>query len=514
MSGKNYGIIEAMSWYASRKPARMHMPGHKGKGTSSGSPVPPDTSPEWARRLLDELRVIDMTESPGLDNLHYPSGCIREVERRAEKLFGSARSYILVNGATSGVQASLLAARMVLRARSVLVPRNAHRSMMSAMAMSGLEPIFVWPEHNAKLGGYLPLDAQRVKEVFERGRVCGGQPPKAVVVINPTYCGFARDLREIAEIAHANGAILIVDEAHGTHFKVGRELPPSALDCGADLVVHGAHKTTVAFTQTAFLHLGPSAPERFPGLIPAVEESLRAVQTTSPSYILMASLQQAIEVLERDGGQWVNKGVERARELSSRLSRIPGLSVVGCDPSNPVPPGLMHDPGRILVNLTELGVTGPRAARFLVEERRVDPEMVGPESILMIWTGADSDEDIDAVEAAFRDLAERCPREHDIQFDLSLLLHEAPRPRRVMTLREAFLSMAEAVDVAEAAGRISADTVVVYPPGAPLITPGEEFDSATVEYIINARKAGLNVLGRGVHGGLAETKVFCVAQGN
>ncbi|HHW17466.1 MAG TPA: aminotransferase class I/II-fold pyridoxal phosphate-dependent enzyme, partial [Firmicutes bacterium] len=488
MSEKNCGIIEAMCWYASRKPARMHMPGHKGKGVFSGGLVsmPADTNPEWARRLLDELRVIDMTESPGLDNLHYPSGCIREVERRAEKLFGSARSYILVNGATSGVQASLLAARMVLGARSVLVPRNAHRSMMTAMAMSGLEPVFVWPEHNPNLGGYLPLDVERIKEAFEREVACGRRPPKAVVVINPTYCGFARNISEIAEIAHANGAILIVDEAHGTHFKVGRELPPSALDCGADLVVHGAHKTTVAFTQTAFLHVGPSAPERFPGLIPAVEESLRAVQTTSPSYILMASLQQAIEVLERDGGQWVNRGVERACELSRRLARIPGLSVVGYDPSNPVPPGLMHDPGRILVNLTELGVTGPQAARFLVEEERVDPEMVGPRHILMIWTGADSDEDVDTVEAAFRALAERCPREHNSQFDASLLLGEAPRPARVMSLREAFLSMAEAVDLDQAAGRISADTVVVYPPGAPLITPGEEFDSATVEYITNA----------------------------
>ncbi len=521
MSEKKHSIIDAMCRYAARKPVRMHMPGHKGKKAFSSKPDVEPT-PQWANALLDELRAIDMTESPGLDNLHYPTGCIRETERRAENLYGSARTYMLVNGATSGVQASLLATRMTLGGGTVVLPRNVHKSMVTAMAMSGLEPVYVWPEYNPRLGGHLPLDADRVRKALESGLSGGDQgSPKAVLVLNPTYSGFARNLTEIADLVHAYGALLIVDEAHGAHFGVGRGIQPSALECGADLVVHGAHKTTVAFTQTAFLHVGPETPERFPALLPAVEEALRAVQTTSPSYILMASLEQAIASLEKGGGAWVDNGVASALEMSRRLSKIPGLSVAGYDPSVPIPEGLSHDPGRVLVDLSGLGITGPEAAHYLVTEKNVDPEMTGPQFLLLIWTGADGQESLERVEAAFRDLSARFPK-CDIGgeraaaassegADSSFLLKEAPRPAKVMSLREAFLSVSKPVPIKEAVGRVSADTVVIYPPGSPLITPGEVIDEHIVEYIVRAKEAGLNVLGRGVHGGNDPVNVYCVS---
>jgi arginine decarboxylase len=502
----NHGIIDAICRYASRRPVRMHMPGHKGKKAFAANPIYIEPTPEWATRLLDDLRILDMTESPGLDNLHYPVGCIRETEARAECLFGSSRSYLLVNGATSGIQASLIASRMILGAGNVVLPRNVHRSMVTAMAMSGLDPVFVWPEYNSRLGGYLPLDTDRVKEVLS-----STEPPRAILILNPTYSGFARDLSEIADLAHSQGALLIVDEAHGTHYKVGKDLPPSALDMGADIVVHGAHKTTVAFTQTAFLHIGKSTPERFPYLKPAIEESLRAVQTTSPSYILMASLEQALDSLEENEGAWVNRGVETARELARRLSQIPGISVVGHETSIPIPSGLMQDPGRVLVNLSGLSVSGPEAARFLVSEKRVDPEMIGPDYLLLIWTGADGEQDITVVEDAFRNLAQRYPGNLD-EKPHEFVMSEAPRPKKVLSLREAFLSVARPIQIEDAVGRISADTVVIYPPGSPIITPGEVFSRQIVDYILSARKTGLNVLGRGIVGGSLDTKVYCVHQ--
>ena len=179
-------------------------------------------------------------------------------------------------------------------------------------------------------------------------------------------------MMEIAREVHARGMALIVDEAHGTHFSNGEGLPPDALAAGADLVIHGAHKTTVAFTQTAFLHLGREAEARFPGIELAVEEALRAVQTTSPSYILMASIEQAVEALERNDGVWVDNGTKTALELANRLSKIPGISVAGFD--RPLPPGLFHDPSKLLVNLN-LSVGGPAAVKFLVQKCRVVPEM-------------------------------------------------------------------------------------------------------------------------------------------
>ncbi len=510
MSERNCSIINAMCNYASRKSVRMHMPGHKGKKVFLGGPSP-EPAFEWAQQLLDEFRVIDMTESPGLDNLHYATGCIREVERKAESLFGSSRTYLLVNGATSGVQASMIAARMTLGSGIVALPRNVHKSTVTAIAISGFEPEFIDPEFNRNLGGYLPLDEERLEKVLEQALSRrDGAEVRAVLVINPTYCGFARDLSRVSDLVHSRGAMLIVDEAHGTHFKIGRTLPPSALECGADLVVHGAHKTTVAYTQTALLHVGKSAPERFPGLLPSIEEALRTVQTTSPSYLLMASLEQAIDVLAADDGLWVQKGMETAREITRRLKRIPGLSVAGCDPSVPVPDGLMHDPCRILVNLGGLNVTGPEAARFLSQDMLVYPEMTGPEHLLMIWTGADGEDEVNAVEVAFKELSVRYRKKSGCDNELGLcLIQEAPKPRWAMGLREAFLSVSEPVPIENAVGRVSADTVVIYPPGSPLITPGERFDREIVEYILEASSTGLNVLGRGIGNGQDVMMVYC-----
>lgn len=521
MSDKSHSILETVCSYASRNPTRMHIPGHKGRKAVSPDCASVAGSPQWAAGLLDELRAIDVTEAPGLDNLHYPVGCIKDAEARAATLFGAAQTYFLVNGATSGIQASLLAVRMSAGAGSVVLPRNVHRSTVSAMAMSGLEPVFVWPQYEPCLGGYLPLDADRLNETLNGIAARGSAgPAKAVLVINPTYCGFARDLSELADLSHARGMVLVVDEAHGTHFGVGKGLPPAALSSGADLVTHGAHKTTVAFTQTGFLHVGPSSPADFPGLVSAVEEALRAVQSTSPSYILMASIEQAIHVLGNDGGRWVNQGVETAMELAQRLSKIPGLAVAGCHPAAGLPPGLLHDPGRVLVNLGGLGLTGPEAVAYLVQKWRVIPEMTGPEHVLLVVTGADGGPAIEAVEAAFRDLAEHFSISRQgtgssepgsrQSSNASSLLREAPRPVRSMSLREAFLSRSRPLATDDARGKVSADTVVIYPPGSAVLTPGERIDRDVVEYILHAKRAGLNVLGRGIRAGEGEMKVFCV----
>jgi arginine/lysine/ornithine decarboxylase len=513
------GIIEAARSYARRNPVRLHMPGHKGRRAFSDSTALNEWSSEWAEMVLDEVRALDLTEAPGMDNLHYPTGCIRASERRAEELFGSERSHFLVNGATSGIQAALLAARMTLGEGTVVLPRNVHKSLVSAMVISGLEPVFAWPEYSPLFSVHMPLDWPCLKASLDEIEKQGEALPKAVFAINPTYSGFARDMSRIAEEVHARGMILIVDEAHGPHFAVGKGLPRPALSSGADLVIHGLHKTTVAYTQTAMLHIGIGAESRFPGLSDAVEEALRAVQTTSPSYILMSSIEQAVEVLGKDGGRWVNKGTETALELARRLSSIPGLVVAG---QHAAPPGdVQHDPSKLLVMLTGLSVTGPEAAKFMIRECNIVPEMSGPNYVLMLISGAHGDSDVTLIERAFRALAERFPmREKGLATQgtggdgtdrVASLTRAMPRPASAMPLRGAFLSVARPVPVEQCAGKISADTIVIYPPGSPLLTPGERIDPEVVEYIVNARRAGLNVLGRGLHGGEGEMRVYCVA---
>jgi arginine/lysine/ornithine decarboxylase len=520
ISEMDNGIIAASCSYASRNPVRMHMPGHKGRRALPVSNTLVEGSSEWAGHMLDELRAIDMTEAPGLDNLHYPTGCIRESERRAEAVFGSARAHFLVNGATSGIQASLLAVRMTLGEGTIVLPRNVHKSLVSAMVMAGLEPVFAWPEYSTEFSVHMPLDWPRLKETLDDLDRQGHPAPKAVFVINPTYLGFARDVSEIAREVHARGMALVVDEAHGPHFAVGKGLPRPALRSGADLVIHGLHKTTPAYTQTALLHIGMGANRRFPGLCDAVEEALRAVQTTSPSYILMSSIEQAVGILARDGGRWVNKGTETALELARRLSSIPGLRVAGYGKDAAQSADIVHDPSKLMVILDGLSVTGPEAVRYLVRECNIVPEMTGPNYILMLVSGAHGQSDVAAIERAFRCLAERHPAPNGkmaaadgagSDSALAALTKGMPRPSRTMSLRDAFLSVAKPLPVREAAGRISADTIVIYPPGSPLITPGERIDPEVVEYILSAREAGLNVLGRSIRGGEGEMRVYCVA---
>ncbi len=391
------------------------------------------------------------------------------------------------------------------------------------MVISGLEPVFAWPEYSPDFSVHMPLDWPCLKATLDEIERRGEALPKAVFAINPTYSGFARDMSRIAEEVHARGMILIVDEAHGPHFAVGKGLPRPALRSGADLVIHGLHKTTVAYTQTAMLHMGTGAESRFPGLSDAVEEALRAVQTTSPSYILMSSIEQAIEVLGKDGGRWVNKGTETALELAWRLSSIPGLTVAGFGQDAALPKDVEHDPSKLMVMLTGLSVTGPEAAKFLIRECNIVPEMSGPNYVLMLISGAHGDSDIALIERAFRALAERFPirdkgpgtqgkgTRSEGTVEVASLTRAMPRPVRAMPLRDAFLSIARPVPVEQCAGKISADTIVIYPPGSPLLTPGERIDPEVVEYIVNARRAGFNVLGRGLMGGEGEMRVYCVA---
>ncbi len=503
-------LLKALSDYASSKPIRMHMPGHKGRDTFphvSGL----DPQLRWAWEVLDQARVLDVTECPGLDNLHYPKGCIRQVEERAKETFGSLCSYLLINGASCGIQASFMAVRMCLGEGKVILPRNTHKSAISAAVLSGLEPVWVWPEYEERYGGYLPLDSRRVTQAIKSiSKDSKADEVRAVFAINPTYCGFARELTGLAEAAHSEGAMLIVDEAHGTHFGFHRMLPKSALKCGGDVVVHGAHKTGLSFTQTGLLHVGEGAEERFPGIVSSIEECLRTVQSTSPSYLLMASLEQAIDVLKENDAQWVKNGVDTALEITHRLQMIPGISVGEVDVSESSAHDLRHDPCRIFVDLRELGVSGPKAAEFLISKKAIYPEMVGPSYVVLIWTGADGQEEMDALVSGFEDLSSEFRMGANSPLHKYCSLGESPRPNVCMGLREAFFSPAESIPLESSDGRISADTLITYPPGAPIIVPGEMFDSKIINYLLEANNMGLDVLGRGIRGGDYMLSVYCV----
>ncbi len=521
-----HGILESITSYINEKPVRMHMPGHKGLAF-------PSSSFETPEHVLDAAKALDVTEVPGLDNLHYPRGAIKAAEKALSRAFGTATSYCLVNGATSGILASLLAIRMTLGQGRIIVPRNVHRSIISGLILSGLEPLFVYPEYDSYFGGYLPVTVSDIKAQVggfdspgESGPIGGISDIKGMVVVNPTYFGVARDISDFCFLAGEMDIPVMADEAHGTLFSFSENMPPSAIECGAALVVHGAHKTSQAFTQTGLLHVTQGCIEAFPDLAVNVQEALRLVQSTSPSYLLLASLEKAIGDFQQDS-QWVRTVIESGHELTSRLSKVPGIEVRMPRQRDR---GLLWDPGKALVGVSGLGISGPQARAYLWERSRIVPEMAGPDYVLLMVTGSDDSNIIDRVVKGFHDISDVClgSGAHDVARNVArpagfshretadskiqtrILEQEPPRPKAAMPVAQAFYSKSKPFALKDSLGRISADTVFIYPPGSPIIVPGERISESVVEYLNAAIDCGLEVLGRGYSDHQRELRVFCV----
>ncbi len=545
------GIIESIASYIRQDPVRMHMPGHKGhtghegqkgheghKGHETGvahSCLEEGAVSQVSDMLchaLDSAKILDVTEVHGLDNLNYPNGAIETMQSSMAEAFGTATTYCLVNGATCGILASLIALRMTLGPGTVIVPRNAHRSIISGLVLSGLDPFFVYPEYDGGLGGYLPLTASdietQLKEACISGRLKPRQPGdlaeyiKGIVLVNPTYSGAYRNIAPICRLADEAGVPVIADEAHGTLFYFSKNLPASAIETGASLVIHGAHKTTQAFTQTGLLHVPVKCLDTFPALARNVEEALRLVQSTSPSYILLASLERAIESLKQDS-TWVETMIQSARLIQCKLSSVRGIRVKipGEDT------GLQWDPGKILIDVSGLGISGPQAQALLWEKGKVVPEMVGPDYVLLMVTGADTSSSLEAVARVFQGISDEYVGLHNAKECLPVdsypeisvcqggpcskpLRQEPPRAEAVMPLSQAFYSRGRDFSLKEAVGKISCDTVLIYPPGSPVIVPGERIGEEVVEYLSAAVDCGLEVLGRGYSGHQRELRIFCV----
>ncbi len=469
-------LLGALLAYAAERPARFHMPAHQG-GRGAPSPLVAALGP----RAIS----LDVTGVEGLDDLHQPDGPIAAAERRAAALFGADRTFFLINGTTAGVQAMLLAAAGP--GERVAVPRNAHKSIVAALILSGAEPVFLLPALDTDLGIPLGVPARQLAGALARG--C-----RAALVVSPTYHGLCSDLSSLAALAHAAGAPLLVDEAHGAHFGFHPHLPPAALDQGADACAQGAHKVLGSLTQASLLHVRGSRlpPER-------VHEFLRVLQSTSASYLLLASLEAACWQMGRDGRERLARTLALAAEARDRLSRIPGLRVPGGDLADR--PGVAAwDPTRILVLVDELGLTGRQAELWLRARHGVQAELSDLRSLLFLFTPGTAAADAERLVVALADLARhasalRDPIRQRLLREAAALPPLPPPPPAVATPREAFFAHRRRVPLEAARGRVSAEVVTCYPPGIPILWPGERVTEEALAYLSLLRRAGFHFSG-------------------
>ena len=454
MRERRYGrtLPEALGEYDRQAPARFHMPGHKGQ--------------DWP--FAGKLGGWDVTELDGTDDLAHPAGIIAKTEQRYAKAYGAKASLLLVGGSTAGLHTMALS---LGEGKRVLVGRDCHKNAISALALAGHTAAYLQAPYDARNGIMGMITATQVQQALER---C---PAQAVLLTSPNYFGMCADVEAIADAAHACGAMLLVDSAHGAHFPFSDKLPDFPAN-KVDMWCVSAHKTLAAFTQSAVLHIGPSCPLD----VSLVRNRRNMLQTSSPSYLLMASLDRALHLAEFQGYE---RHLERVAILRDRIDRINGLRTLGKEClGNGI---VAFDPTRIVIDVTLRGIDGRMAADSLASQD-ILCEMCDAYHLVLITTPQDPDAWYDRLIDGLTHLP----------YGTGIPVREPPFDRpgeQVCSLRKAMLCPAAAVPLTQAAGRVAACTAGVYPPGISVLTPGERVSEAAAGYLLEQQAIGLTLFG-------------------
>lgn len=451
-------LYKSLRKYADSDYLPMHMPGHKRRVGEMGNPY-----------------SVDITEIEGFDNLHQSEGLLLEAQKRAADLYGSEETHYLINGSTAGILSAVSGCTSF--GGKILIGRNCHKSVYHAALLRGLDIRFLYPQFISSMGingAILPEDVE--KALKEDPDI------QAVLITSPTYDGVVSKIAEIAEVVHRREIPLIVDEAHGAHFPFSKHFPEDSVSAGADVVIHSLHKTLPSLTQTALIHLnGPLIVRE------KIRSYLTVYQTSSPSYILMAAIDQCVAWVGAHAKEFQSfyEALQRLRGRLREMKRLKLLEVPGMDPS------------RILVSVRGTGLCGAELSALLRTEFHIELEMACSAYVCGITTVADTEESLsrmgDAFLAVDRRLSER-PQTVETETADEIL-----RAGTVCTLLEAEEREKEYVRIMDAGGRISGGFISVYPPGIPLLAPGERITGEILEQIGKYQKQLLNI--QGIDGG-------------
>lgn len=475
----------------------FHMPGHKRVAIDE---------------LLREPYREDITEIENFDNLHHPEGIIKSEQENAAKLFGAEESFFLVNGSSCGVLAAIGAVASGGQKR-ILMARNAHKSAYNALYLAGAEADFVYPQQIDGLsfaGEVCPEDIEKA--------LCGCTTYDAVFLTSPTYEGVVSDVKAICEVSHQRGIPVIVDEAHGAHLGLwGNDgfFPTGALSQGADIVIESLHKTLPAMTQTAILHVQGSRVDRS-----RLKQQLAMFQSSSPSYILMSSISSCLRFCREEGAGRVQAYKERLCAFYRRMERLQSLELLtpekikekSGDRKKP-----LMDPGKIIIGIGRSGFTGKQLYDRLRQTYHLQMEMAAASYVIAMTSIMDTNEGFDRLAAALEELdvirEEAATEGKGIQTKECMPDTDganAVEPvKSVYSIRQALEKRRAVFDFEESAGLISGEFVYLYPPGIPLIVPGEIIDKEILASVIKAGENGLSVQGPEdyEHG-----KIWCVTE--
>ncbi len=464
--------LDALLAYVREETVPFHVPGHKqGRGIH----------PKLKDNLGSLYLAMDLTEVLGLDNLSHPTGVLKEAQELAAKAYGVDYSFFLVNGSSSGLHSMLMA--VCNPGDSVILPRNVHKSAFSSLIFSGVVPIYMMPEFDEKL----QVDHTVTEKTLEKA-LNDNPNAKAVLLVSPTYYGVSADVKRFVDMIHAHGKIAIVDEAWGPHLHFHPKLPFAATDAGADLVVNSTHKLLSSLTQSSILHLSGNRVDRS-----RLEAVLQLFLTTSPSCLLLASIDATRMQMATEGERWLDKAIMLSEDARARINKIPGLSCIGREIIGR--PGVFAlDPTRLVVSSTELGYTGYEVENILRKKYHVQVELSDLFHVVALVTLGDDQEQIDRlVDGLSRLEANDSGEPPKPRITKNVKLPDWPPFR--LTPREAFVAPHETIPFERAVGRISTELITTYPPGIPSLVPGEELTRDVLDYLVIERDAGSRITG-------------------
>ncbi|XP_056697306.1 uncharacterized protein [Spinacia oleracea] len=469
-------LITALEAAAAENAASFHFPGH-----NRGRAAPSSLTKLIGQRPFHH----DLPELPELDNLFAPEGPILEAQKQAAEIFGASETWFLVGGTTCGIQAAIMA--ICSPGDTLILPRNSHISAISAMVLCGVVPKYIFPHYDCDwdiAAAVSPSEAKKaIKELEMKG-----QKPAAVFVTSPTYHGICSNLKEISHLCHTRDIPLIVDEAHGAHFGFHPMLPDSALQQGVDVAVQSTHKVLCSLTQSSMLHLSGKLVDR-----EKLCRCLQTLQSTSPSYLLLASLDAAAAQLKENPSAFFENAIHLAIEAKNIMEQIPGISVLDF-------PNLSEfiaiDPLRVTLGFYDLGLSGYEADDFLFKDQRIISELSGSHSVTFPFTPGTCREHVNRLVLGVKILSS------------SFLLHQKKKQGMKLadlkpfddisiqlTPREAFFAKKRRVNIKDAIGKICGELICPYPPGIPIMIPGELVSERALNMLQQSKAFGATISG-------------------
>lgn len=459
-------IYEALKKFREMRVVPFDVPGHKhGRG-----------NPELVDFLGEKCVGIDVNSMKPLDNLCHPVSVIREAELLAADAFGAAHAFLMVGGTTSSVQSMILSC--CKRGDKIILPRNVHRSVINALVLCGAVPVYVNPEVDQHLGISLGMSREQVKRAIS-------SHPEAVAILvnNPTYYGICSDLRAIVKMAHDAGMLCLADEAHGTHFYFGESMPVSAMEAGCDMSAVSMHKSGGSLTQSSILLCGECMNSDY------VRQIINLTQTTSGSYLLMSSLDISRRNLVLRGKEAFRKVVEMAEYARKEINEIGGYYAFGKEVINGNSV-FDFDSTKLSIHTRDIGLAGIEVYDILRDEYDIQIEFGDIGNILAYLSIGDRVQELERLVSALAEIRRRYQKSPN-----GLLSQEYIEPEVVISPQEAFYSKKKSVLLKESSGMICTEFVMCYPPGIPILSPGERINDNILDYIAFAKEKGCSMTG-------------------